>query len=185
MELNMTLDENGRNNSNDNECRNSTELLSNATWLTMMDTTSNDVITQQDEPDDNPEWTETDWEGPSPKETTATVVVILGKSTNQYGDSDWRSQRLENMFGLFSGLTRKKESSATPKNTSSVPVEEIIFATGLNSGTTSTPTPMRSGDKNDIAEQKLAEQPLKTTQKHEKVNKTKKRSQLKKATIPP
>ena len=42
-------------------------------------------------------------------------------------------------------------------------MEEIITATGLESGTTSTPTPTRSGGKNTIVEQKVAEQPLKTT----------------------
>ena len=90
-------------------------------------------------------------------------MVTQRKSTSQYGDSNWRSLRLRNMFGLFSGLTRKKKYNVTPKNTPSAPVEDIIAATGLESGTISTPTPTRSGGKNTIVEQKVAEQPLKTT----------------------
>ena len=104
----MTLDDNKRNNSNDDEYSNSTELLPNETQPNTTDTTSTAVITQQDEPEDNPAWTETDWERPLPKETAATVMMTPGKITNQYDDSDWRSPQLRNMFWLFSGLTEKK-----------------------------------------------------------------------------
>ena len=54
-------------------------------------------------------------------------------------------------------------------------MDEIIDPTGLKNGTTSTLTPTHSGGKNVIVEQKVAEQSLKTTTKHEKVNKTKKK----------
>ena len=70
------------------------------------------------------------------------------------------------MFGLFSGLTGKKESSVTHYN------EKIITATGLESETSLTPTPTHSGHKKSIVDQKRVDLPPKPNKKNRKVNKT-------------
>ena len=128
MGTNTTSDKDRENNSGDEECSNSTEILSYLTQAETKYTLRNTIITQ-DEPDDNPSWTKEDWEGLSLMEITATVVVTPGWSKNQDDDSDWRSPCLGIMFGLFSGLTGKKRSSATHYN------KKIITATGLESET--------------------------------------------------
>lgn len=50
----MTLEDGSNNNSDNKECSNSTELLSNTPCPNTTDITSTAVITQQEEPVDNP-----------------------------------------------------------------------------------------------------------------------------------